>query len=114
VEKDPIHATQCDAALLVRQRCRFQYSLRTLLLVFLGAAVALGWLGVKLRNARMQSKAAADLGRLGGHVVYGYSFRGPGFPGGGEPSGPVWVRNLLGDDLFHSVVYVDMTATARL
>ena len=83
------------ASLWIAARCgfrrRFQYSLRTLLLIVTLFALPCGWLGVKMQQARRQRQAAAAIEMSGG-VVYWT-----------EPSGPIWLRTLLGDDCFKQV-----------
>ena len=73
----------------------FQFSLRTLLVFVTLCAVPCSWLGVKMQKARQQRKAARAIEELGGEV------------GWSEPSGPAWLRSLLGDDVFRHVDSVD-------
>jgi hypothetical protein len=77
----------------------FQYSLRSLLVVVTLCAFLSSWLAVKLRQAKRERAAAAALEELGGEVLWS------------KPSGPIWLRNLLGDDLFSHVETVDLTGT---
>ncbi len=77
----------------------FQYSLRTLLVFVTLCAIACSWLGVKLRQAKREREAAAAIEKLGGTVDWS------------APSGPVWLRSLLGNDFFVTVFRVQMYCT---
>ena len=48
----------------------YQFGLRTLLIGVTLAGCGLGWLGIKIRDARQQEAAVAAILRLGGSVVY--------------------------------------------
>ncbi len=92
-------------------RRRFQYSLRTLLVVVTLFAIPCSWLAVKIRQAKRQQEAVAAIQKLGGSVIYDW-------PAGWKPArnvkpppGPVWLRNLLGVDLFQTVNTVDLSGT---
>ena len=90
----------------------YQFRLRTLLVVVTLAGCGLGWLGIKVLEARQQQAAVAAIENLGGHVRYDYEFT---TIGGrelvDEPPRPAWLRALLGDDFFRSVVEVDLSET---
>ena len=73
------------------KRRRFQYSLRTLLVVVTLCAIPCSWLGVKIRQAKREREAAAALEKLGAMLYWT------------GPSGPKWLRSMLGDDLFTRV-----------
>ena len=77
----------------------FQFSLQTLLVVVTLCAIPCSWLAVKMRQARRQRDAADAIETLGGLVVWS------------EPSGPVWLRSVLGDDLFRHVLHVSFVNT---
>ena len=82
----------------------FQFSLRTLMVVVTLCAIACSWLAVKLRQAEQQRKAVAAIERLGGQVIYDWEIS----PTGGlqlnsKPTGPQWLRGMLGNDLFWKV-----------
>ena len=89
------------------RRRRFQYSLRSLFVLMFLACVGMSWVGVKMQKARKQKEAVEAIKKLGGQVQYDYEVRRPGNPPpGAGPPGPTWLRKLLGDDLFTTVVNV--------
>ena len=69
----------------------FQYSVRTLLVLVTVAAVPCSWVAVKTQQARRERAIAPAIERIGGTAVWA------------TPSGPAWLRKLLGDDQFTSV-----------
>jgi hypothetical protein len=83
----------------------YQYGLRTLLIVVTLCAIPCSWLAVKLQKARREREAAAAIGELSVAVHWS------------APSGPVWLRQLIGDDLFshveslHVMLGLDVTDT---
>ena len=77
----------------------FQYSLRTLLVFVTLCAIACSWLAVKMQQAKRQREAAAAIKKLGGMVEWS------------DPSGPAWLRSLLGDDFYRSVFRVSWQGT---
>ena len=97
-----------DAAKPTRARRWFQLSLRTLLVVVTLAGCGLGWLGIKVREARQQQGNVAALLKLGCTVRYDYEYdpqnANPGhLVPNATPPGPAWLRRMLGDDFFQSV-----------
>ncbi len=89
----------------------FQYSLRSLFLVTFLASLGMSWFAVRMKRAREQNAAVEEIKRLGGAVLYDYQAKMAG------PPEPAWLRNLLGEDFFATVVeahvFVD-TASAHL
>src|SRR5690349_9024205 len=69
-----------------------RYSLRTLLLLVTLFCV---WLGIQVDRAHKQQHAVRELRRLGGRVLYDCR---PDTDR--EPSGPAWLRKLIGQDYF--------------
>ena len=82
-----------------RKRRWFQYSLGTLMTLVTVCALACSWLAVKMRQAERQREAAAAVEKLGGTVEWDST----------APRRPVWLRRLVGDDLFNSVRSVDFS-----
>ncbi|MGO8691309.1 MAG: leucine-rich repeat domain-containing protein [Thermoguttaceae bacterium] len=74
-------------------RLRFQFTIRSLLLLTLVVAIPCSWLAVARQEARRQREAVAEIERAGGRV---YAW----------PE-PAWLRELLVDDLFTNVTEVD-------
>jgi hypothetical protein len=86
----------------------FQFSLRSLLLLVLLVSLGMSWVAVKIERGRQQKEAVEEIEKLGGLVAYDYQqvYRSVG------PSGPVWLRNWLGKDLFATVVEVRFTSAS--
>ena len=57
------------------------------------------WLGITVDRARRQKEAVARFSELGLGVMYDYYYSESE-----EPRGPAWLRNLIGEDYFCSVV----------
>jgi hypothetical protein len=74
----------------------FQYSLRSFLVVVTALAV---WLGVVVNRAREQREAVKAIEALGGDVIY----EGEDPFADAEPSGPAWLRRVVGNDFFDAV-----------
>ena len=66
----------------------FQYRLRTLLIVVTLCAIPFAWVAAKWLQLKREQEAARAFETLGGLVNWS------------KPSGPVWLRDLIGDDLF--------------
>jgi hypothetical protein len=77
------------------RRIRFRYSLRIVLVLLTGLCV---WLGLVSSRARQQRLATEQLKKLNATVVYDTRAE--------ELAVPAWIRNLLGDDYFVTVVEV--------
>jgi len=85
-------------------RRRFQFSLRTLLLVVTLCALACSRLAVKMQQAKRQQVAVTEIKELGGTVTYDWQIDADGHSRpNAQPPGPVWLRNVLGDDCFGNV-----------
>jgi len=86
----------------------FRFSLRTALVT---VALLSVWLGVKVQEARRQQSAVAAMLKLGVWIDYDYEYdpqnANPGhYVPNATPSGPAWLRRMLGDDFFRSVYTV--------
>jgi hypothetical protein len=99
----------CAAALVFRRR--FQYSLRSLLLLVVAVAIVCSWLKVQIERAAKQKEAVEAIKAAGGGATYTL-WHNPIWPQE-EESDPfsdvnerppfVWLRELLGDDFFLDV-----------
>ncbi len=73
---------------LVR-RWRFQFSIRSLLVLTVAVAMPFSWLAVEVRETKRQvereRETATEIQKVGGSAIWS------------QPSGPTWLRNLLGE-----------------
>ncbi len=65
-------------------RWRFQFSIRSLLVLTVAVALPCSWLAMEMREAKRERVAAAAFEELSGFVEWS------------DPSGPVWLSSLLG------------------
>jgi hypothetical protein len=77
-------------------RRRFQFTIRSLLVLTVAVALPCNWLAVELKAARREKAAATAIVKLCFHEVVW-----------SQPSAPAWLRRLLGDEFFASVTEVD-------
>jgi hypothetical protein len=89
-------------------RLRFQYSLRSLMLLTLAASIACSWLAVGAKRAREQRQIVEEIEKLGGRVSFDYECRGVEHP---LPYPWTWLCDLLGDDYFAEITWVDYRST---
>ncbi len=93
----------------------FQYSLRTLFLAVFLVSIGMSWVAVRIERARREREAVAAIVKLGGQVEYDYQVQQPGGPlPGADPPGPAWLRNLLGENFFATVVHVYLADSTAL
>src|SRR5262245_22889660 len=85
-----------------------QFGLRRLLLVLALISAALGVLNSRWFH---QHRAVATIRSAGGTVYYDYQFAScfARQPSGRQPAAD-WLRNVLTDDFFHDVPFVDLRA----
>ncbi|MHB1035957.1 MAG: leucine-rich repeat domain-containing protein [Pirellulales bacterium] len=82
----------------------YQFSLRTALILMLLAALGCSWFAVKLRQAQRRQEVVDNFTKLGGVVRYDYDQDKAGnWIPGSQPPGPVWLRRILGDQMFCDV-----------
>ena len=92
-----------------RSRNWLRFSLRTGLV---GITLACIWLAHETNRARRQAGAVRKIQELGGVVIFDYQCDEQGSPiPNKEPSAPLWLRNLLGDEYFRRVQFVDLGYT---
>lgn len=92
-------------------RWRFQFSLRSLLALTLAAAIPASWLAVEMKKAREQGEAINKIERedFGAWIQYDYERdQSGGVLINATPTAPEWLRNLLGDDFFVSVLVISL------
>ena len=88
----------------------YQFSLRTLLVVSVAIAAALGYFSDCVRTQRA---AVAAIREAGGDVVYDWEYCDPQSAEAylesidRQPPIPKWVTEYLGDDVFYSVAVVN-------
>ena len=87
---------------------RFQFSIRSLLVLMVVVAVACSWLAAARKRAREQREAVEVITKAGGWVFYDYQVDASWYQRipGAKPPGPARLRTLLGDDFFVDVTTV--------
>jgi Leucine Rich repeat len=88
-----------------RKRRWLQFSLRTLLLTTFVIAATTGWLGKRIEDKHRERDEVAAIVKGGGRVAYDYEKNG-------TSRGPSWLRSVLGEDFFGTVVEADLSGTA--
>ena len=92
-----------------RARRWFRHVVWTLMLATILASISTSWFAVEMHRAKKQKEAVAQ---LGGNVTYDYMVDHDYNPvPDAKPFGPTWFRDLLGYDLFTSVVGLDLGHT---
>ena len=93
------------AALVFRRR--FQFSIRSLLLLVVVVAIPCSWLATEMNKARKQREAVEEVLKVRGEVWYDYQLDPSGcWIPGATPPGPPWLHALLGDDPLVDVTQV--------
>jgi hypothetical protein len=88
-------------------RWRFQFGLRSLLVLPLVVALVCGWLATEIKRAKRQRELVAEIEGAGGLARCDYEFDGSGrWIANAEPPWPRWLRRALGDGFFASVTHV--------
>ncbi len=91
-------------------RWRFQFSLRSLLVLVLVVAIPCSWLAEEMRHGVVE---AMEIKTLGGQVEYDYELQDFGNPSArADPPGPAWLSNLLGVNPFATVVRVRLESAS--
>ena len=90
----------------------YQFSLRMLFVLVTLLSVGFGYLGIKIEQGRRQHWAVAAIANAGARVRYDYEYDVYDMWNlGAEPTSPVWMRKVLGDDFFASVRSVDLVGS---
>jgi hypothetical protein len=101
-------------ALALLFRRRFQFSVRSLLLLTVALAIPSGWLATSMGSARQQRQAVGVVCAGGGTVCYDFEADADLRPvPGARPREPMWLRNLFGDDFFHEVVSAEVQGASH-
>jgi len=90
-------------------RWRFQFSLRSLVVLVVTVAISCCWLAVKMREAERQRQAAKAIREAHGYV--GYDYRNYGTGPSARKYGrlaPAWLIGLFGVDFFSDVRCVSL------
>jgi hypothetical protein len=87
-------------------RWRFQFSIRSLLVLTVAVAISCGWLAVEMKRAREQRAAVEAIKRTGLEVDYDFQWEIPDYWKTGYQPGPALARNLFGVDFLAEVVAV--------
>ena len=91
-------------------RWRFQFSLRSLVVLVVAVSVPCCWLAVKMRDAQRQRRAVEAIRKAGGWAWVGYDYEFDRFgnfpPSQEQEPAPSWLRDLLGVDFFAEVEVV--------
>ena len=84
---------------------RFQFSLRSLLVLVVVVALPCSWLAVEMKNAKRQEQTIQAIEGTGGHVYYDCECDDSGILRlAAEPAAPGWLLHLFGKDQFATVV----------
>ncbi len=86
-------------------RWRFQFSIRSLLVMVVAVALPCSQLAVEMKRAAEQREAVDGIGKFCEAVVYDHQLMQQG------PPGPPWLRRALGDDFFARVAYARFEGT---
>ena len=89
-------------------RWRFQYTIRSLLLLTAVVAIPCSWLAVEKEQARTQQvivEEISEIGWTGVHYDYEFDPSGNYIPDATPPA-PEWLCDLLGGDMFGEVVMI--------
>ena len=82
---------------------RCQLSIRSVLVLVTAVAIPCGWLASETELARRQREMVETIREHGGRVLYDYQKPFGTRAEQNEPTGPRWLRNLLGDNFFSEV-----------
>ena len=86
---------------------RFQFSIRSLLVLVVVVALPCSWMAVEMKRARRQVETVSAIEAIGGGVNYDFDSVGR------DPPDPAWLRRLLGRDFFADVVSADFSGATH-
>jgi len=88
-------------------RWRFQFSIRSLLVLVVVVALPCSWLAVEMQEAGRREKVVAEIRKCRVFIAYDYQFHAyHEYLPHARPPEPLWLRNLLGDGFFSHVAYL--------
>jgi hypothetical protein len=87
-------------------RWRFQFSMRSLLVMVVAVAAPCSWLAVEMKQAKEQMKAVEAIRKTGLMVIYDYQCGANGFRSGAVWGGPTCLWNWFGVDFVADVALV--------
>ncbi len=90
-------------------RWRFQFGIRSLLVLTVAVAVPCSWLSWEMTKAREQKEAVAAVRKAGLVVGYDYEYDTKANLITAALNGPTWIHNWFGDDFVSDVVGVQMS-----
>jgi hypothetical protein len=90
-------------------RRRFQFSIRSLLVLVVAVAVPCSWMTVEMKKADRQQVAKTAFQQFPGYVEYGYERSGQRTA---SPA-PSWLCRLLGCDFYASIEFVCLACEKR-
>jgi hypothetical protein len=96
-------------------RWRFQFSIRSLLVLVIAVAIPCSWLAAELRKAKDQRNAVESFESIGGSVLYDWqelpAYTSGPFPPKPQPPGANWLRSIVGVDFLSNVDGITLDQT---
>jgi hypothetical protein len=93
-------------------RWRFQFGIRSLLVLTVAVAVPCSWLSWEMTKAREQKEAADAARKVRLQIGYEHQYDAKGYPTAASRNGPTWVRDWFGDDFLSDVIGVNVPFAA--
>lgn len=89
-------------------RWRFQFSISFLLVLTVAVALPCSWFMAEIERAKKQKADVSEIRKSGGAAFFDWQLHAFDSLRTQEPPLPVWLRELLGEDFFASVVEVHL------
>jgi len=86
------------------RRRRFQFGLRSLLLLVTAIGLGLGWASWKLNEIRQHQRVVEEVRRLGATVSFEHQLNNPN----PVAPGPRWLKRILGEDFLAEVTQIQL------